>query len=33
MSEQERKEWEETIREIVDANKEFLIYIASEKRE
>ncbi len=27
-----RKEWDKTIEEIVESNKDFLVYIASEKR-
>ncbi len=33
MSENERKEWERTIKQIVESNREFLVYIASEKRD
>jgi hypothetical protein len=32
MSERERRRWEEKITKIIEANREFLIYIASEKR-
>jgi len=33
MSDRERKQWEKTIREIVSSHREFLVYIASEKRD
>ncbi len=33
MSEEERKFWEAIVREIIDSNREFLIYIGSEKRD
>jgi hypothetical protein len=33
MSEKERKAWEKTIKRIIESNKDYLIYIASEKRE
>jgi len=32
MSTKERTDWEKTITEIVQTNKEFLIHIASERR-
>ncbi len=33
MSEEERKFWEAIVREIIDSNRDFLIYIGSEKRD
>ncbi len=33
MSEKERKLWETTVKKIIDSNRDFLIYIASEKRD
>jgi hypothetical protein len=33
MSERERRQWEKTVKDIVESNREFLIYIASEKRD
>jgi len=32
MSERERKRWEETVNGIIESHKEFLIFVASEKR-
>ena len=32
MSEKERKQWEETVRKIVEDNRDFLIHVASERR-
>ena len=32
LSKNERKMWEATIKEVVDSNKDFLIYIGSENR-
>jgi hypothetical protein len=33
MSDKERKQWEKTIKEIVRTHREFLVFIASEKRD
>ncbi len=33
MSEQEREFWETIVRETIDSNREFLIYVGSEKRD
>ncbi len=33
MSEEERRFWEAIVRETIDTNREFLIYIGSEKRD
>ncbi len=33
MSQTERKRWEATVKRIIETNREFLIYIASEKRD
>lgn len=32
MSQSERRKWEETVKEIVESNRDFLIYIGSESR-
>jgi len=32
MSDRERKDWERTIKEIVQGHKQFLVYIGSEHR-